>query len=242
MGEIVVRNLCKTYHTPGLPRFEALRDVSFSLQKGECLALIGESGSGKSTIGRMLIGLDKPTSGSMLLNGEAMELWTVRQWLAHRREIQAVFQDATGTLNPRLSVDHNVQIAMKNLTSLSRAERKARILELMELTQMNPRLLKTPTSALSGGEQRRIALLRALSVRPDFIVLDEVTSGLDSVNTRRVVDALDICLREYTCGCLLISHDMRVVDRLADRVIELSHGEIIGKATRTRGKEDQSAQ
>ena len=73
-------------------------------------------------------------------------------------------------------------------------------------------------------------------------MLDEVTSGLDSVNTRRVVDALDICLREYTCGCLLISHDMRVVDRLADRVIELSHGEMIGTATRTRRKEEQAAQ
>lgn len=242
MGEIVVDHLCKTYSMPGMPRFEALKDVSFSLKKGECLALIGESGSGKSTIGRMLIGLDKPTSGTMQLNGERMDLWNQRQWRGHRREIQAVFQDSTGTLNPRLSVQHNAQIAMKNLTDLNRSERKQRIAELMELVHMSPRLLKTPVSALSGGEQRRIALLRALSVRPDFLVLDEVTSGLDSVNTRRVLDALEICLREHSCGCLLITHDMRVVDRLADRVIELSHGEIVAIAKRNGRKEDANAQ
>lgn len=238
MGKIVVKNLCKTYYTPGMPRFEALNNVSFELNKEECVALIGKSGSGKSTIGRILIGLDTPTSGNIYLNGEATEKWTPRQWRTHRREIQAVFQDATGTLNPRLSVEHNVQIAMKNLTKLNRQERKARIIELMELTHMNTRLLKTPTSALSGGEQRRIALLRALSIRPDYLVLDEVTSGLDSVNTRRVLDVLEICLQEYSCGCLLITHDMCAVECLADRIIELSHGEIIGKAVRKHRKED----
>lgn len=242
MEKIVVKNLSKTYRTPGMPRFEALKDVSFELKKGECLALIGESGSGKSTVGRILMGLDTPTKGSIYMNGEAMENWTPRQWREHRKQIQAVFQDATGTLNPRLSVEHNVQIAMKNLTSLRRPQRKARILELMELTHMNPRLLKTPTSGLSGGEQRRIALLRALSIRPDYLILDEVTSGLDTVNAQRVVDVLEICSREYSYGCLLISHDMRIVERLANRIVELSQGEVIGTATRKHGKEETQAQ
>lgn len=232
MGEILIRDLSKVYDAPGKKRFEAVSGVSFALKKGECLSLIGESGSGKSTIARLLIGLEPPTSGSILMDGEEMTAWDRKEWRRHRARIQAVFQDSTGTLNPRLSVRSNAQIALKNLTDMNAEQRRERILELMDMMRLNQRLLKTPTSALSGGEQRRVALLRALSIHPDYIVLDEMTSGLDLVNTGRVLDALEIYLRRYECGCLLITHDMNVAYRLSNRIIQLAHGRIVGTAVR----------
>lgn len=105
-----------------------------------------------------------------MLDGESISKWNYNQWRIHRKKIQAVFQDATGSLNRRLSVEHNLEEALRNLTNLSAKERKQRILELMDLTATDRRLLNTLTRNLSGGEQRRIALLRALAVRPDYLI------------------------------------------------------------------------
>lgn len=190
MAEIQVRNVSKEFLDASGKPFRALRDISFTWVKGENISFTGESGSGKSTMARLLIGLERPTSGEILLDGENIAKWSYGQWRSHRTKIQAVFQDATGSLNRRLSVGHNLEEALRNLTKLSFGERKQRILELMDLTATSRKLLDTPTKNLSGGEQRRVALLRALAVRPDYLILDELTSGLDLISQKAIREVL----------------------------------------------------
>lgn len=150
MAEIEVRNVSKDFLDASGKPFHALRDISFTWVKGENISFTGESGSGKSTMARLLIGLERPTSGEILLDGENIAKWSYGQWRSHRTKIQAVFQDATGSLNRRLSVGHNLEEALRNLTKLSSGERKQRILELMDLTATSRKLLDTPTKTYPG--------------------------------------------------------------------------------------------
>ena len=151
----------KTYMDEKHQPFQVLHNVSFSWSAGENIAVLGESGSGKSTLARLLIGIEKPSSGTITWNREDITRWNTSTWREKRRCIQAVFQDASGTLNPARSVYHNVEEALRNLTKLDKQQRRARIGELMELTHMDSHLLQVPVRQLSGGEQRRLSLLRA---------------------------------------------------------------------------------
>lgn len=117
--------------------------------------------------------------------------------------------------------------ALRNLTKLSSGERKQRILELMDLTATSRKLLDTPTKNLSGGEQRRVALLRALAVRPDYLILDELTSGLDLISQKAIREVLEAYHREYRCSYFLITHDMKFAYRLSQRIYELESGQIV---------------
>ena len=201
MAEIQVRNVSKEFLDASGKPFRALRDISFTWVKGENISFTGESGSGKSTMARLLIGLERPTSGEILLDGENIAKWSYGQWRSHRTRIQAVFQDATGSLNRRLSVGHNLATSRK--------------------------LLDTPTKNLSGGEQRRVALLRALAVRPDYLILDELTSGLDLISQKAIREVLEAYHREYRCSYFLITHDMKFAYRLSQRIYELESGQIV---------------
>ena len=129
MGEIVIQNVNQVYHNANQGDFNALSDINLHLCKGESLAIEGESGSGKSTLARLLIGIEKPTSGKILLDGEDITCWNYRTWKQHRKKIQAVFQDSSGTLNPARSAYANVEEALVNLTDKKRAERKKHILD-----------------------------------------------------------------------------------------------------------------
>ena len=132
MGEIVIQNVNQVYHNANQGDFNALSGINLRLSKGENIAIEGESGSGKSTLARLLIGLEKPTSGKILLDGEDITCWNYRTWKQHRKKIQAVFQDSSGTLNPARSAYANVEEALVNLTDKKRAERKKHILDLMD--------------------------------------------------------------------------------------------------------------
>ena len=159
--------------------------------------------------------------------------WKSSTWREKRKHIQAVFQDASGTLNPARSVYHNVEEALRNLTHLDRRQRQMRIDELMELTHMDSHLLQIPVRQLSGGEQRRLSLLRALSIYPQFLVLDEVTSGLDLLSTDAVLQVLERYHEEFGCAYLLITHDRQTAYRISSRVLELNRGVFVREAIRT---------
>ena len=136
-------------------------------------------------------------------------------------------RDASGTLNPMRSVRSNVEEAMVNLTSLSKRERRERIGELMELTHMEKKLLDVPARQLSGGEQRRLSLVRAMSIRPKYLILDEVLSGLDLISADAVIRVLEQYHREFDCAFLLITHDMDSAYRLSDTILTMQAGQIV---------------
>lgn len=227
MEGILVENLYKSYGTSIESVFTALNGITMHINKGEYVALLGESGSGKSTLARLLIGLEKPSRGRILIDGEETLNWSYNTWRKNRKKIQAVFQDSSGTLNPMLSAYYNVEQALVNLTDLSSRDRRERIYTLMELTNMSPRLLKVATRQLSGGEQRRLSLLRALSIQPDYLILDEVISGLDLISADAVMTVLEKYQREFACACLFVTHDKDSAYRISDRILEIRNGKII---------------
>ena len=226
MEGFVVDQVSKTYMDENQRPFQVLHNVAFSWSSGENIAVLGESGSGKSTLARLLIGIEKPNSGTITWNGEDITRWKSSTWREKRKHIQAVFQDASGTLNPARSVYHNVEEALRNLSELNAKERRTRIDELMTLTHMSPKLLQVPVRQLSGGEQRRLSLLRALSLHPSYLILDEVTSGLDLISADAVLSVLEKYHTQYGCAYLLITHDKQNAYRIADRILEMQKGEI----------------
>lgn len=233
MDGLVAENMSIQYTGSSGLKFTALKNVSLSLSPGRFISLVGESGSGKSTLARLMCGLEKPDSGRLIFDGEDTADWSRAKWRPHRKKLQAVFQDATGTLNPMRSVTSNIEEAMVNLTQLSKSERKNRIAELMELTGMERRLLKTPVRQLSGGEQRRLSLVRAMSIRPKYLILDEVLSGLDLISADAVMGILEKYHREFDCGFLLITHDLDCAFRLSDTIVTMNAGQIVNIGTKT---------
>lgn len=232
MDFLEIDKVSQTYIGTDGVTFSALNNISLLWKKGENIAIMGESGSGKSTLARLMIGLEKPDSGSIKIDGQDTTYWNPRRWKRERVQIQAVFQDAGGTLNPARNAYHNVEEALCNLTSLSKTERKSRILELMELMELKPELLSVPIRNLSGGEQRRLALLRSLAIRPAFFILDEVTAGLDLLSAEAVMRVLKNYQKQYGTTYFLITHDSITASGLCNIVYELKSGSLIRVATK----------
>ncbi|MGL6197779.1 MAG: ABC transporter ATP-binding protein [Lachnospiraceae bacterium] len=233
---IVAEGVSKVYKTRKDEEFKALQEINLTLKKGQHLAIEGESGSGKSTLARLLVGLEKPTAGSIKIDNQEITGWNYAEWRKHRKKIQAVFQDASGTLNPLLSVIRNVEEALINLTDLNKKQRRERIYQLMECVKMEKSLLDTPVTQLSGGEQRRLALLRAIAVDPDYIIMDEVTSGLDLVSSDAVLNLVENSARHSNCSCILITHNQATAKRIADHILVMRSGRIVRQGYRMNHK------
>lgn len=224
---IIVERVSKVYKTQKDEEFKALQNINLTIEKGKHLAIQGESGSGKSTLARLLVGLEKPTAGSITIDNQEITGWGYSVWREHRKKIQAVFQYASGTLNPVLTVIQNVEEALINLTDLNKKQRRERIYQLMECVKMEKSLLDTPVTQLSGGEQRRLALLRAIAVYPDYIILDEVTSGLDLISSDAVLSLVENSAKLSNCTCILITHNQATAKRVADKIIMMRSGRIV---------------
>lgn len=233
MDCIELSHLTKTYRDAQGEPFSPLDHLSLVWEKGHSLALMGESGSGKSTLARLMIGLERPSAGHVFLGGKDTTRWGFRAWQRCRADIQAVFQDAGGTLNPAWSTLKNVEEALVNFTDLSAKQRKQRIVDLMEQTGLPKELLNTPVAKLSGGEQRRLALLRSLSISPEFLILDEVTAGLDLIATEAVLQLLEKYQHEHHCAYLVITHDLQIAARLCEVIYKIEHGKLTKKAVRS---------
>lgn len=226
MDGIIAKNITHSYTGADGKVFTVLDGVSLELHSGECVCLLGESGSGKSTIARLLLGIEKPDKGEILLDGEDITLATKIKWREYRRSLQGVFQDASGTLNRYRSVYKNMEEGLINLTDLSKSERKDEIYKLMEFFNMDKTLLKTPPQRLSGGEQRRVSLVRALSLKPKYLILDEVTSGLDLISTEAVLSTLKLYKEHYGCSYMFITHDKNCAYEMADKIYIFKNGTI----------------
>ena len=229
MDRIVAKNITHSYLKADGKPFTVLKDVNLELLSGECVALLGESGSGKSTMAKLLLGIEKPKHGKIFLDEKDVTDATKAQWREYRQLVQGVFQDASGTLNRHRSVYQNMEEGLINLTDLGKNERQNEIYKLMELFHMDKTMLKTPVRRLSGGEQRRVSLIRALSLKPKYLILDEVTSGLDLISTEAVLSTLKLYKKHYGCSYMLITHDKNCAYEMADKICVFKNGIVSSK-------------
>ncbi|TPG57608.1 ATP-binding cassette domain-containing protein [Ewingella americana] len=230
---IEVSELVKTFRSTSgwfsgkQQQVEAVKGVSLTLAEGETLAVVGESGSGKSTLARMLVGLERPTSGTVKLMGEAMSAHSKRGDKAFGQMIQYVFQDPVASLNPRKTIADTLDVPLRYLCGYPAARRKARMLELMEAVQMPADALSGYPHEFSGGQAQRLAIARALAAEARILVLDEPVSALDVSVQAQVLLLLDQLKRDFGLSYLFISHDLAVVESIADRVAVMYQGDLV---------------
>ena len=220
MDQLEVKHICKTYGT-GETAVKALKDVSFSVPKGEYVAIVGESGSGKSTLLNMIGALDSPTSGKVLIDGK--DIFSMNEGsltIFRRRNIGFVFQ--AFNLIPELTVEQNMIFPV--LLDYKKPD-MAYLEELLTVLNLQERRNHLP-SQLSGGQQQRVAIGRALITRPSLILADEPTGNLDSQNSREVIALLKSASKKYEQTILMITHN-RAIAQSADRVLHVSDGQLM---------------
>jgi ABC-type glutathione transport system ATPase component len=207
------------------PTFEAVRGIDFQIARGEAFAIVGESGAGKSTAARCVVGVQKPTAGTITFDGKPLD---PRKDRAQRRAIQMVFQDPQGSLNPRMTVGAMLaELLRVNGLADSRAAARKRSVELLEMVGLPESALDRRPRSFSGGQRQRIGIARALAVEPTFLVADEPVSALDVSIQASILLLLKRLQEQLGLTLLFISHDLAVVRQLCDRVAVMSEGEII---------------
>lgn len=191
---------------------EVLNSFSLDIEKGKCLAIMGESGSGKSTIAKIIIGLEKQNSGTV-------EIFD--------KDIEFLFQDSYNALNPRMTVEDLIYEPLQFLADIDVKKKKEIVSELLEQVELSSELLTRKRDELSGGQLQRVCLARALSRKPQIMIFDESLSGLDPLVQDKILDLLYKIQKQYQLTYIFISHDIRLCYFLADRIILIDKGKII---------------
>ncbi|MFZ0284562.1 MAG: ATP-binding cassette domain-containing protein [Terriglobales bacterium] len=234
MPLLEVRNLTKTFPLgesvfggSAEGEVRAVEGVSFDIESGETLGLVGESGSGKSTLGRLILRLVEPTSGSILFEGRNLLAASDSEMRRLRRDMQIVFQDPFGSLDPRLRVEDVIAEPLIIHESMSAAVRRQRVQELLRVVGLDVSAARRFPHEFSGGQRQRIGIARALALRPKFIVADEPVSALDVSVGAQIVNLMAQLQREFGLTYLFISHSMPVVRYLATRIAVMYGGKIV---------------
>ena len=210
----------------------AVDGVSFELKRGETLGLVGESGCGKSTTGRAVLQLYRPTSGQVHFNGVDLVTLKGEDLRVMRRKMQMIFQDPYASLNPRMTVGEIIREPLIVHKVATEAEADERVRQLLELVKLNPSFSTRYPHEFSGGQRQRIGIARALALQPSFIVCDEPISALDVSIQAQVVNLLEELQNEFNLTYLFIAHDLSVVRHISDRVAVMYLGVIVELSTR----------
>lgn len=210
-----------------LKDFKAVDDVSFSVKKGEILGLVGESGCGKTTLGRALIRLIEPTSGNIFLNKKNIANIPKDELRKMRKDIQIIFQDPYGSLNPRITIGQAINEPMKIHDILpTEKQRREKIMDLLKKVDLKPEHFNRYPHEFSGGQRQRICIARALGLNPEFIICDESVSALDVSVQAQVLNLLNDLKEELGFTCIFISHDLGVVHYISNRIMVMNKGKI----------------
>jgi oligopeptide/dipeptide ABC transporter ATP-binding protein len=222
-----VRDLRKVFPVEGGRKLVAVDGVDLEIKAGETLALVGESGSGKSTVARCIVRLVEPSGGDVRIGTESVLGLQPSRLAGVYRRIQMVFQDPNASLNPRMSVRQVLEEPLKLHLYLLRSERTARVKELIEMVGLTESHLDRYPHELSGGQRQRVGIARAIAVSPEIVILDEPTSSLDVSIRGQILDLLLELQDKHRFAYLFITHDLQVVQRVADRVAVMYLGGIV---------------
>jgi peptide/nickel transport system ATP-binding protein/oligopeptide transport system ATP-binding protein len=210
----------------------AVKDIDLDIQPGEVLGCVGETGSGKSTLGRLILNLIRPDSGEVRFDGTRIDNLAPARLRAYRRDMQVVFQDPLHALNPRRTVAENISLPLVNFGE-SRKVITRRVAELLDMVGLNPAHANRYPHEFSGGQCQRIGIARAIALNPRFVFLDEPVSALDVSVQAQILNLLMELRRRLNLTYLFVTHDLKIVRQLADRIIVLYHGHIVeSSATR----------
>lgn len=236
---VEVRDLRKSFtrHAGFLSRrvvseVRAVDGISFTIMPGHTLGLVGESGCGKTTVGKLLLSLMRPSSGEILFRGEDINAVDRQRLIALRSQMQMVFQDPYSSLNPRKTAAEIIGYPLKVIGDLSRNARTEKVHNLLDLVGLNPHHANRYPHQFSGGQRQRIGIARALAVDPTFIVLDEPVSALDVSVQAQIINLLVDLQSEFQLSYLFVSHDLNVVEHVCDRVAVMYLGALVEIAPR----------
>ncbi len=229
-GLLKIEGLTKTFSEENKTEHAAVDHVSFQIDDGETVGLVGESGCGKSTLAKLITRLMEPTAGTIHLNGKEITKSKGKELREAYRQVQVVFQSPAGSFDPRKTIGYGISESMRN-SGMPKAERRRRTEELLEQCGLSPEYAGRYPYEISGGQCQRAALARALAIRPKLLICDEATSALDVTVQQQIMELLKSLKQENQLSFLFICHNLALVQSFCDRVLVMHEGKIVEEGT-----------